>query len=704
MALLPSGDYDVIEKSGVRDKKSMIFVKLTDSAQRALHEFLKNSDGKRSPSIQFEKNDGSLFIPASSKGFIDSDTSMAQFRFNVDSNVAMQGQQGRFECIQHKRGSKHLIKFGPLMHRLRIHANEDVFEKTKNRMAAIELEQRKNCTREIDWNVTSGINRKVRIDRSTKPTPLPSKTETPPVLPPSPAASLALARITNTVPILNRSNSKLATSDNIDNRLNKSTSSAAPSLSKTTPSTTTKAKNNARTRQTNATLKATSTNNPAIMKRPLKERIIHMLAIRPHKKLELFAALRRDGLRECDKSHLMHTLLSVSTIRDNTYQLLRHVWNDIQEDWPFYTEQERQQMKRNKPQNLTPPSSDSGISVGSNQSPNSSSSFSSGDKSPSCQYKRPGYFNGADGLQTKRHRISHYSRPSKPHGGDDNVGISPSTITNDFDEVIEKSGLSNTAVKNPPLRPNYKYGRLIPVEVDPSKRSQELNTTKSVPDRCATNSNSRSAISCVAKSDTKDLHIVPHSDMFNSASKTENPDIPSYKNVSKMKSQPQDRQSHISKSSSINEFSNTSASSKNTTVNPTSSSVSPLPLRMSEMKLPDDNFEIDYEKEYTTITNLDQRRKYKADFSSIFGEYEILEEQVNGVTKMFADLGESLKRFEKGSSEFKKIESIIVAKYQELKDNNYQLTKRRFEFLYAMLSHIKNLVNEYDEKYFIIDD
>lgn len=42
----------------------------------------------------------------------------------------------------------------------------------------------------------------------------------------------------------------------------------------------------------------------------------------------------------------MHTLVSISTLRDNTYQLLRHVWNDIQEDWPFYTEQERQQMKR----------------------------------------------------------------------------------------------------------------------------------------------------------------------------------------------------------------------------------------------------------------------------------------------------------------------------------------------------------------------
>lgn len=144
-------------------------------------------------------------------------------------------------------------------------------------------------------------------------------------------------------------------------------------------------------------------------------------------------------------------------------------------------------------------------------------------------------------------------------------------------------------MKNPPLRPNYRYGRSIPMEVDPSRPSKELNNTKSVPDRAT---NSRNTISSVTKTDTKDLNIVPHSDMYNSANKEAES---AYKNVGKIKNQPHDRQSNISKSSS-SELSNTSASSKNTSLNPTSSSVSPLPLRMSQMKLPDDNCEIDYEK------------------------------------------------------------------------------------------------------------
>jgi len=33
-------------------------------------------------------------------------------------------------------------------------------------------------------------------------------------------------------------------------------------------------------------------------------------------------------------------------MRDNTYHLHRHIWNDVHEDWPFYTEQDRQCLKR----------------------------------------------------------------------------------------------------------------------------------------------------------------------------------------------------------------------------------------------------------------------------------------------------------------------------------------------------------------------
>lgn len=33
-------------------------------------------------------------------------------------------------------------------------------------------------------------------------------------------------------------------------------------------------------------------------------------------------------------------------MRDNAYYLKRHIWNEVLDDWPFYTEQERQVLKR----------------------------------------------------------------------------------------------------------------------------------------------------------------------------------------------------------------------------------------------------------------------------------------------------------------------------------------------------------------------
>lgn len=53
-----------------------------------------------------------------------------------------------------------------------------------------------------------------------------------------------------------------------------------------------------------------------------------------------------EGVKDKDKALLMATLANIATVRDNTYHLMRHVWNDVQEDWPFYTEQDRQMLKR----------------------------------------------------------------------------------------------------------------------------------------------------------------------------------------------------------------------------------------------------------------------------------------------------------------------------------------------------------------------
>lgn len=68
--------------------------------------------------------------------------------------------------------------------------------------------------------------------------------------------------------------------------------------------------------------------------------------------------------------------------------------------------------RRRKPQNLTPPGGSDGGSSGSGHSPTSTHPGSP--PPPISSSKRPGYYDGADGLPTKRPRISHYRKPSEP--------------------------------------------------------------------------------------------------------------------------------------------------------------------------------------------------------------------------------------------------------------------------------------------------
>lgn len=137
-------------------------------------------------------------------------------------------------------------------------------------------------------------------------------------------------------------------------------------------------------------------------------------------------------MREREKILIASLLKSLSFVRDNTYHLHRHIWNDVHEDWPFYTEQDRQSLKRcenligfqleflnfslffsklpflrRKPQNLTPPLSSDGGSSTSGQSPTSTHNGS-----PPPAVKRPPLNSDKylDGPLIKKQRISHYKK------------------------------------------------------------------------------------------------------------------------------------------------------------------------------------------------------------------------------------------------------------------------------------------------------
>lgn len=151
------------------------------------------------------------------------------------------------------------------------------------------------------------------------------------------------------------------------------------------------------------------------MRRSLKDRLVHLLALRPFKKPELYDRIYQDGLKEQERKLVATILKQISRMQSNAYHLNASAWNDVQDDWPFYTEEERAILKRRKPQNLTPPGSSDASSSGSGQSPNSMRSDSPPRIIPSSvatiNAKRTGYDQPANGFPQKRQRISDYRKP-----------------------------------------------------------------------------------------------------------------------------------------------------------------------------------------------------------------------------------------------------------------------------------------------------
>uniref|UniRef100_A0A2M4AN16 Putative rna polymerase ii elongation factor ell n=1 Tax=Anopheles triannulatus TaxID=58253 RepID=A0A2M4AN16_9DIPT len=136
MAALSAGSYGLSQQGGLNDEnKELIFVKLTDSALRAIEEFqrtqAKLGSSSGNPSIQFLQNgQGCLSFPSGGNN-------VQKFNFSITDI-----DTGSIECIQQTQGQ--LQNMGHIPHKMRIHANDDVYEATRNRFTAAEENQKNN--------------------------------------------------------------------------------------------------------------------------------------------------------------------------------------------------------------------------------------------------------------------------------------------------------------------------------------------------------------------------------------------------------------------------------------------------------------------------------------------------------------------------------------------------------------------------------
>jgi hypothetical protein len=83
--------------------------------------------------------------------------------------------------------------------------------------------------------------------------------------------------------------------------------------------------------------------------RPIRERIVHLLALKPYSKAELTLRLNKDGLTDRDKESIDNILAQIGSInpKSNAYELHNNViLSEVSEDWYFYSDGEKQLVKR----------------------------------------------------------------------------------------------------------------------------------------------------------------------------------------------------------------------------------------------------------------------------------------------------------------------------------------------------------------------
>lgn len=85
-----------------------------------------------------------------------------------------------------------------------------------------------------------------------------------------------------------------------------------------------------------------------MVQRPFRDRVLHLLALRPYRKAELLLRLQKDGLTQADKDTLDSLLQQVASVnpKDGTCTLQDCMYKSLQKDWPGYSEGDRQLLKR----------------------------------------------------------------------------------------------------------------------------------------------------------------------------------------------------------------------------------------------------------------------------------------------------------------------------------------------------------------------
>ncbi|CAN8005395.1 unnamed protein product [Ixodes hexagonus] len=682
-ALVEGSQYGLSSQGNYSKNKTLIFVKLTDSALRSIEEYLKYKVSRNScfPRLvllsresslleaqNFSERCPSLFFVCSCftrvPGIAGGQPQQQRFGFGV-STLEKDAPQGSFECVQ-QMGQRALESLGCLLHKMQIHASEDSYEKTRVKMAVVEQESKKNCTKVI--KVTSPyVGESVLSVR-------PSGSPDPGALFPPQHRCLPLKRSHVVFSALTGRDNATSAGGHFSGilrsletrwlcchdagrkvKVKRPQLTVPPRQSSSSPPRITFGKPVGQNHNSNPTPESRS----GIVRRSYRERVIHLLALRPYKKPELLARLMKEGIKEQDRKGLTAVLGQVAVLKDNAYCLARHAWNQVCDDWPYYTPEEQELLKRHgsrglrrdpfafrmRPHNLTPPSEN-----GHHSPPGLHATANS---------------NGSGG---NHHNHHHHSTPrTSPNG------------------QVEQ--------KWPPYRASFK--RKVT-----SRWREKRNRTERRQCRGRTVRRQRISLCSTNGGGGGTTNGNGHSNNTNSSNTTSGTN-----GVLGSIRPPHSRV--LAESNSGNQPCRTL---------PTNNPPSEPPMPFACHSIPDcpdspdsrdsrdsrDSGDLqvpEYVTKYVEITNQEQRGRYKADFNAEYEEYKTLHSTVEQVSRRFSDLEDSLRNSREGSDQWNRIKQQIMREYEENKrDQRYQQTRRKFQYLHDKLAHIKRLVVDYDSR------
>ncbi|XP_014846996.1 PREDICTED: RNA polymerase II elongation factor ELL [Poecilia mexicana] len=433
--------------------------------------------------------------------------------------------------------------------------------------------------------------------------------------------------------------------------------------------------------------------------RPLRERLVHLLALKPYKKPELILRLQKDGLSQLDKESLDSHLQQVANLngKENTFTLKDFMYKEVQKDWPGYTEGDQQLLKRilfrKQAQTSSAPIPES--------PPKELGSSSPSQKRPTVDFIDP--------LANKKPRISHLASKAATVQMNGKLGSSCGRGDSGGAVSMSESGMTSGSQPLPVLDIPRPFEALSDVSNDSSNNGRDGDSQETTLSERLSQPPSLLSVSTVASAPSigtsSSGHTVLEGPRDNGPSAVNNKSrkkSKKHKDKEKSKDKGKGRakekkicQEPASEPKAACEMSLTnfknSIAFKSTDLNGMCKTTS---IPSSSPEVPD------YLLKYTVITSPEQRQRYKNDFNAEYSEYRGLHARIEGITRQFTVLDNELKQLLQGTDKYKSIHNQILQEYHKIKKTNpnYSQEKNRCEHLHKKLAHIKKLIAEYDHQ------